>query len=217
MRYDRVQSILEAERAFKDRLGPKDTEVTKRNGQPQRFAKSVIEVTRRLHANGIDAHTADKSLVVRLADEVLSSFKTNAVPKKPAEVKPPDAKLAEPRPVKAKAKPEKPKRAKPETPAPAPAPTVDLAPAPVSPAAPVAPAPAPPLTTTYIFLSVLTLLHSAYNLLQMFDREPGAEKRQEKLAEQMEEMYKLRDVPVPIPVNTIPTSLKNGQLPAAKS
>lgn len=225
MRYDRVQTILEAEPAFRDRLGPKDQEVMKRNGQPQRFAKSVIEVTRRLHVNGIDAHTANKPLVLRLADEVLSSLKSGgSAPKRPTEPKP----AAEPKPAKVKSikaakpatEPEKPvasrKRVKPE-PAPSPAApeTATVIPAQVAPAE-TASGGNQQVTTTYIFLSVLTLLHSAYNLLQTFDREPGAEKRQEKLADQMEEVYRLRDVPVPVPVNTIPPTLKNGQLSDAK-
>lgn len=214
MRYDRVQRILEAEPAFKDRLGPKDQEVAKRNGQPQRFAKSVIEVTRRLHANGIDAHTAGKHIVLRLADDVLSAIKpagsvVKKAPETKTEPKPAKVKTAKPAKEAEKTAARKQPKNEPARPAAASAPAAEPAPA----AQP--PAPAEPVTTTYIFLSVLTLLHSAYNLLQTFDREPGAEKRQEKLADQMEEVYRLRDVPVPVPVN-IPLTLKNGQLSAAK-
>jgi hypothetical protein len=237
MRFDRVQLILGAEPAFKDKLGPKDQEVTKRNGDVVRYSKGVVDVTTRLHEKGIDAHSAPRPVVLAVATDVLMFPK--ASPKKTAEPKPrAKAKTPKPKPeVKVEAEPKKvepkkvepkkvePKKVEPKKVEPKPRktkPTEPAAPAAPASPAPVAPSPTPEpapavvqakpdeMPTIAPFLSVLSLLLAAYNLLKLFDREPAAEKRVDRLNELIDEMNSLRDVTVPIPINTLPPSLTDG-------
>jgi hypothetical protein len=61
MRYDRVQQIIESDRALAAYLGPKDQEIEKRNGEKNYYRRGVVIVTEALHAKGVDATRRAKS------------------------------------------------------------------------------------------------------------------------------------------------------------
>lgn len=68
-RYQKVEAILEADRAIKAKLGPK-TEIVCRpppSNEKAFFAKPVVFITEALHANGADAHTTSRTDVLKLA------------------------------------------------------------------------------------------------------------------------------------------------------
>jgi hypothetical protein len=60
------------------------------------------------------------------------------------------------------------------------------------------------------FVSVSSLLHSTYNLLKLCDREPGAERRLERVTELLEETVQLKDVALAVPVESLPPTLQRG-------
>jgi hypothetical protein len=238
MRYDRIQSILEADPALRTRLGPKNQEIVKRNGDTQRFSKGVIDVAERLHQCGLDAHNAPRVKVLAIAIGVLNVLQPEIGEIKPPVEVPPEA--VKPEPIKRRRRRRRlpdgtlvdppdlvsslppgavqptsvsspplvadSRIAKPESPAP----ELKSAVAGETHVEQAKPVPAA-MPAIYPFISVLSLLHSAYNLLKLFDREPVAEKRLEALAEQIDEMYCLKDVSVPMPLDTLPPSLKYGK------
>lgn len=237
MRFERVQTILESEPALRERLGPKDQPVfKKRNQEKHMFSRGVVAVTLALHKKGIDAHDADRYAVLSVAADVLEDLS-----KRPATIKSPakSAPKAAPKPpkkpaVKAPARPKPKVKAKPAPAAKPVEPPVVQAPAPApAPEPPKAPAPAPvqgaapeidpdadanqqaPLF--YIYLTVFSLLAPVKNFLELGDNQPGADQRMAKLDSLIEEVYKLRDVAVPLPPNMLPSSLKDGQNTATSS
>ena len=248
MRFERVQALLEAEPAFRDRIGPKDQKIEKKN-QTFLFSKGTIEVTRHLHQNGYDAHNADRTIVVAAASLVLKQLAPAKPTRKPVKpVKPVKlVKLA--KPVKAKAKrpvtaPAQasaardgpPAAKKPEPPAakkPEPQPETKLhepARKPEQPAAAAAePAqdgpPPPPAPATdpgqipvyYIYATTFTMLASIIQLLERADNQPGADVRRAKSDDLAEELFKLKDVGVPLPMEMLPNSVKNAKNTAPKN
>lgn len=215
MRYDRVQAILEHEPALKDSLGPKDQEIIKRNKEKHFYSRGVVTVTAALHDRGFDAHNADRSTVLHVAAEVLGALKD-----KPA--KPPTVKPVVPKPVpkpapapkaEVKLKPTRPKpkpKAKPEP----------VTATPVAENPPAVKSSAPALSTAtangaptddrvpvyYIYATGLSLVLGLRKILEM-DQSPGFEARQQKVDDLYSEMYKLRDVAIPIPADMMPPSL----------
>ncbi len=258
MRFERVQTILESEPALRERLGPKDQAVYKRNQERHFFSKGVVAVTCALAQKRIDAHSANRNIVLSVASSVLGIGSDKAPvlkitqpvrqpvkqPVKVKEAKKPEVKalpapvpatVPKPAPPKPKApkaapKPKAPKATvpKPEPPAPVPAP----APVQVQPPAPAAPAtqpaavePAPveevePLQQVpgyYIYTTIYALLAPAFQLMELGDNTPGAEQRKGKLGSLLEDVYKLKDVAVPLPPNMLPPSLKDGQSASSNS
>ena len=68
-RYQKVEAILEADRAIKAKLGAK-TEIVCRpppSNEKAYFCKPVVYITEALHASGADAHTTSKTDVLKLA------------------------------------------------------------------------------------------------------------------------------------------------------
>lgn len=72
-RYQKVEAILEADRALKAKLGAK-TEIVCRpppSNEKAYFSKPVVYITETLHASGVDAHTTSKTDVLKLALKLL--------------------------------------------------------------------------------------------------------------------------------------------------
>jgi len=72
-RYQKVEAILEADRAIKAKLGAK-TEIVCRpppSNEKAYFSKPVVYITEMLHANGVDAHTTSKTDVLKAALKLL--------------------------------------------------------------------------------------------------------------------------------------------------
>lgn len=69
MRYQRVEQVLEQEPRFKVQMASKTEAVLKPNGDKQLFAPVVIQVTEAIHAEGQDAHKAQKMDIIRAAME----------------------------------------------------------------------------------------------------------------------------------------------------
>ncbi len=245
MRYQRVETILQADPVLRDLLGPKDHEILKRNGEKQKYSKGVAAVTGYLHEKGIDASTAAPALVLAFAVKVLQEPKVDKggakepetalpVPKKRGRPRLRDTldksavKLVEKPGAQAEAKPAKksvekivdktgkkqgagttvkvpePKGPEPKGPKPLVAQNSSVplegSVSPVSEGQPV----------VFLFVVTLSMLHGAYNLLKLFDHEPGAEKRLEKLAEQIDEMHRLRDITIAVTPDSLPPSFQHG-------
>jgi hypothetical protein len=81
MRYQRVQAILEAERFFDGKLGPKTHSVDSRSAGKTYFSEEIIKITEALHAQGIDAYKAKKVDVLNMAVKVLR-LRSNGAPSK---------------------------------------------------------------------------------------------------------------------------------------
>lgn len=186
MRYDRVASILGAEPAFKDRIGPKDQVITKRNSEKFYYSRLVVSVTDLIHTHGLDAHNVPKSYVLKVATEACDFLSQNGAPVKP----PVKRKKTEP-PVKteeaAKEMAAKKKAPEPKVPQPETAVVVAEAPKPAEPYRSQAPAPQvleaeSKLVTVYSNIAKLTLCISVQNLMQLDDDKfPGFEKRSEAI------------------------------------
>jgi hypothetical protein len=71
MRYERVQNLLESDKALCSRLGPKTCPVPTRFGEQLFFSKEAVQVTEALHNEGLDAHKAPKQVVFRTAIRLL--------------------------------------------------------------------------------------------------------------------------------------------------
>lgn len=88
MRYQRVEQVLESEPRFKAQMTSKSEVVLKPNGEKQLFAPVVIQVTEAIHAQGQDAHKAQKMDIIRVAMEFFRPGRTQAerteTPKAPA-------------------------------------------------------------------------------------------------------------------------------------
>jgi hypothetical protein len=87
MRYARVEQVLSQELAFRDRLSPKSEAVLKPDGESQLFAPEVIAITQLIHKDGKDAHKCQKLDVIRAAVDVFN--KPKAAPAPPPEPAPP--------------------------------------------------------------------------------------------------------------------------------
>lgn len=150
MRYERVQSILEGEAAFRSRLGPKNHPVETRFGEQLCFSKETVEVTEALHNEGKDAHKVPKTEVLSIAIKLLRGQPSNggngqalSPPVAAAPPPPPPAPVVPPVAAKpAKPKAEAPPAVEPEKP-PAAKPKVE--PKPKAKASPPAPKPSPPV------------------------------------------------------------------------
>ena len=207
MRYDRVQAILEADDAIKAHLGPKDQEVTKRNGEKHRYTRGVFLVTNILHERHFDAHNVDKNMVLGIAFEVLIDKPQKIVPPKPvAKPAPPpppkpvvEVKKPEPKPEpKPKAiRPQAPKKSVPQTKAPAKPGPAAVPPAPVP--APVAPAEQKPGFVYYIYGTALSHAVTIYKTLEIGDRSPGAEARLDTVSKLIDQLKPLANTAVPMP------------------
>lgn len=128
MRYDRVQRVLESDLALRTRIGPRDVEVCKRNGEASKFSRGVVAVTDAIHNDGKDAHTIPPHDVLTYAIRVLeflNTAKAGPPPGPPPPPKKPKSAVAVKPVIKAKA-PERP------------APKKVAAPAPPSPSSPPA-------------------------------------------------------------------------------
>lgn len=68
-RLTRIQSVLEAEPAFKDKLGEKTVKVLKRSGEEIMFSQEVVDVGLALQRDGKDACTSPKPEILRYADQ----------------------------------------------------------------------------------------------------------------------------------------------------
>lgn len=154
MRFERIEKILEAEPAYRDRLGPKDQKYEKKNGVTQFFSKGTVDVTWQLYNTGFDPHNCTRADVAVAAQLVLNEKRVSPVPK-PVKKPEPKAQVKKPEPVKkpqakqppqAKQQPKPKPKAKPvaqvvaapaEIKATAPVPTPAPAPAPVAAPAPV--------------------------------------------------------------------------------
>ena len=71
-RLTRIQTVLEAEPAFKDKLGDKSVKVAKRSGEEIKFSQSVVDVGVAMQRDGKDACTSPKSDILRYADRQFS-------------------------------------------------------------------------------------------------------------------------------------------------
>lgn len=72
MRYERVQDILENEKAFKNKLSARTVPVETRFNEKVYFSEQTISVTQALHANGRDAHKVPKTEVLMMAAKVFN-------------------------------------------------------------------------------------------------------------------------------------------------
>lgn len=221
-RYQKVEAILEADRAIKAKLGPK-TEIVCRpppSNEKAYFSKPVVYITETLHASGVDAHTTSKTDVLKLALKLMQEGD--------GQFKLPDLRPAEPEPP---AQPPEAKKPKVEKPKVAPKPVVKkpasgLAKAPPvkekktpSPKAESAPtrsqaeaekaggepervtAPGRGITLTpdgfplAYGVSVVTLLMTVDQIMEAHDRSPGRKERQQKVADLIRECQALTVIP----------------------
>lgn len=223
MRYDRVQAILEGDPSLKDMLGPKDQEVKKRNGEKHFYSRGAVLVTNTLHERQFDAHNVDKNIVIALALELLPEKAAKlAAPKpvkkpapkpvaKPVEKPKPEPKpepKPRPQPKKPEAKtPKAPVKQEPSAPPQAAAPaTVPVADASTAPAAAVDSKPA---FVYYIYGNALSLAVALAKMLEVGDRLPGAEQRQQAANDIIDLLIPLRDMPVPMPKDLMPAVMQN--------
>lgn len=109
-RYQKVEAILEGDRAIKAKLGTK-TEIVCRpppSNEKAFFSKPVVYITEMLHASGVDAHTTSKTDVLKAALRLLQDgdgqFK---IPDHAVQSAPEPEPAAEPAPVPKKPKAEK--------------------------------------------------------------------------------------------------------------
>lgn len=220
MRYDRVAAILEQDPLLKISLGAKDQEIIKRNKEKHLFSRGVVAVTNAIHQRGMDAHSVDRSLVLNIAAEVLGALndKPNKLPKlpKPAAVKPAKPVVVKPVVVKApaapKPKPVVPKVVSPPKQKPVVTAKPKVAPTPKKPAPIAAPTaltlPPSPIASEkvpvyYVYATGLSLVLGLRKIMEM-DQTPGFEERQQKVDSLYQDLYKLRDVAVPIPLDMMP-------------
>jgi hypothetical protein len=70
MRYARVQGILEQEAAFVAKMGSRTEAVFKPTGEKQLFSPEVIAVTQAIHNAGKDAHKVHKTEIIKFAIKV---------------------------------------------------------------------------------------------------------------------------------------------------
>lgn len=216
-RYQKVEAILEADRAIKAKLGPK-TEIVCRpppSNEKAYFSKPVVFITETLHANGVDAHTTSKTDVLKLALKLMQegdgqfkipdqAIRPAAEPESPQPApEPKKAKVEKPKPVVATPKPPVKKaasglaRALPQKKAtevkketkPAKA---EAAPEPEGNvperAAKALVDPSFPLAYG---VSMVTLLMTVDQIAEAHDRSPGRKERQQKLADLIREYQAL--------------------------
>jgi hypothetical protein len=113
-RYQKVEAILEADRAIKSKLGAK-TEIVCRpppSNEKAYFSKPVVYITETLHASGVDAHTTSKTDVLKLALKLMQEgdgqFKIPDIVRPAAAEPEPVTPSPTPEPKKAKAEKSKP-------------------------------------------------------------------------------------------------------------
>jgi hypothetical protein len=110
-RYQKVEAVLEDDRAIKAKLGAKTEIVCKPppSVEKVKFSKPVVYITEQIHANGVDAHTVSKGEIIKMAFKLLQAgngeFK---LPEREVlDLPEPEAKAIVPKPKPAKpAKPE---------------------------------------------------------------------------------------------------------------
>jgi len=222
-RYQKVEAILEADRAIKSKLGAK-TEIVCRpppSNEKAYFSKPVVYITETLHASGVDAHTTSKTDVLKLALKLMQEGDGQfSIPDivRPA--------AAEPEPVTSSPPPE-PKKAKVEKPKPvaAPKPLVkkaasglaratvppakkpepkkegkaapksDLAPSRSQPEVSERKSPVDPSFPLAYGVSMVTLLYAVDQIAEAHDRSPGRKERQQKVADLIREYQALTVIP----------------------
>lgn len=216
MRYARVELILDQEAAFKARMGPKTEVVLKPDGEKQLFSPEVIAVTQAIHDTGKDAHKVQKTEIIRAAVKVFEIGKQpsaiNGQPQPQPQPEPtvapntaPVAPAAEDRPAQKPAPkpPAKPKAPAEETkplskkdeavPEPAPSAQVDsgreLA---LQKARETLnnerPGENPAAYNAYI--SMYSLALSLLQLIELYDNQPGKEKRLKTMDDLAREVFK---------------------------
>jgi len=228
-RYQKVEAILEADRAIKAKLGPKTQIVCRPPPSNEKvfFAKPVVYITETLHANGADAHTTSRTDVLKLALKLMQEG--DGVFKVPDIIHPPAA-LETGKPV-AEPKKEKPEKPSPDVPKPAVKKAASgLAKATAATKSPVAKKedkvvpkteedltrpPRPELiegikrmatldpTLPYAYgISMSTLLMTADQIAEAHDRSPGRKERQQKLAELIRDYQALTIIPKGVKENS---------------
>lgn len=235
-RYERVQLILESDPTLRSAIGPRKQKVLKRDGTFALFSRGAVLVTEELQKRGEDPNTASRAYVQGLGAQLLGLVS----PEEPSKVKaPPEPKPSMPEPEpepkpkpEPKPEPEPESKRKPLAAGPASAPQPDSPPKSeptpkakrgrpkrIQPAKPsvastaetTGPAPAAVMPIFCPFVSIASLLHSTYNLMKLTDRQPGAERRLERVTELLEETVALKDVAIAVPVESLPASIQHGQ------
>jgi hypothetical protein len=79
-RVKRIEQLLVADPAVKEKLGKKEVSIKGRDGQPQRFAKEVVEVTQALLDAKKEPFTVLKKDVLAMARKVLKIDETPVAP-----------------------------------------------------------------------------------------------------------------------------------------
>jgi hypothetical protein len=71
IRFARVAAVIASDPALQRELGTKTETVYKPDGSKEEFPKEVIEITEHIHGNGQDAHTINRSEIMRAATKLL--------------------------------------------------------------------------------------------------------------------------------------------------
>lgn len=179
VRYDRIESILAADQAFKQLMQDRSTTITRRSGETKNYSWLVVAVTDALHAANQDAHRAPRPLVLRFATEL----RDRPPNKTSASAKPRPARNRTPATAsKTTTKPDKPATT---TVSESPRPTPDKNGA--------------NLVAVYANVAKLSLLVSLSNLMDLDDDKfPGFEKRRESVTFLIDEYCRLKDQPSPV-------------------
>jgi hypothetical protein len=223
-RYQKVEAILEADRAIKAKLGPK-TEIVLRpppSNEKAFFSKLVVYITETLHASGVDAHTTSKTDVLRLALKLLQEGDNQFIIPELARPAAEPAPASKPKPDKPKPKASKPKApvmVKPAvrkpgagvvkaTPAAKPAESKKASPkgepAPVRSQLEAGSSSGPPERSKSLVdpsfplaygVSIVTLLMTVDQIMEAHDHSPGRKERQKKVADLIRECQSLTIIP----------------------
>jgi outer membrane biosynthesis protein TonB len=220
MRYARVQQVLEQEDAFVAKMGSRSEIVFKPDGEKQMFSPEVIAVTQAIHNAGKDAHKVHKTEIVRIACQVFRIGRSDPLPATngatvapPAPTPAPAAPVtpaATQKPTKAtKKQPPKPK-AKQAAPAKAPEPPKKEEPTPKNQATPPADnreallaqakelinpeRPGENQAAFNAYISIYSMILTALQLTEIYDNQPGREKRYKTLDELAKEVNKFTSI-----------------------
>lgn len=221
-RYQKVEAILEADRAIKLKLGAK-TEIVLRpppSNEKAYFSKPVVFITETLHANGADAHTTSKTDVLKLALKLLQDgdgqFKIPEASLRPAPepeaepaAKPEKPKLEKPKPpvaakpvakkagagvAKASA-PKKPIEAKKAVPKDQPTPVRSQPGEGAAGSSDRVKAVVDPTFPLAYGVSIVTLLMTVDQIMEAHDRSPGRKERQQQVADLIKQCQSLTVIP----------------------
>lgn len=219
MRYARVQAILDQEPAFKARMGAKSEAVCKPTGEKQFFSPEVIAVTQSIHNAGKDAHKVHKTEIIRFAIKAFgigqpaeangAAVPLPATAPSPPAAEPESAPAAKPAKATSKKTPKAavkpkvqtaaapaPEQPKPEAPAPLPAPESETKDVALQKAKerlnPERPGENQAAFNAYIsmYSMALTLLQ----LVELYDNQPGKDKRYKTLDELAKEFNKFTSI-----------------------